>query len=145
VTTVGELRQGAAFRAADGTLWAVAFRFPDRTVRCYSSAGDPGKFWDAEPGTIIEPLDLPALLAEHALFRRLLADAGQDQGYAVGAWAEREAVLRLLEVYANEAEGERSVHVIGSGRWQAASERLALARCLLEDVRARGVTGGGDA
>src|SRR5437764_100210 len=46
--------------------------------------------------TPVEPLDLPALLEEHALFRRLLEDVGQDQGYAVGVWAEREAVGWML-------------------------------------------------
>jgi hypothetical protein len=137
--TLGELRPGQAFRAADGALWAVAFRFPSRTVRCYPCAGGPGEFWDAEPDTPAEPLDLPALVKERdellGLVHDLLIDSEAERR---GREGERGEVVRLLEGWAALAEGERSVLAIGSDRWQAVNERLALARALLEDVRARG-------
>jgi hypothetical protein len=125
MTTLGELRPGQVFRAEDGALWAVAFRFPSRTVRCYPCAGGPGEFWDAEPDIPAEPLDLPALLKERDELLGLVHDLLIDsEAFERGRQAERGEVMRLLE-------GER-------GRYAPHGDFRRALEAALDAVRARG-------
>jgi hypothetical protein len=98
--TLGELRLGDVFRTTDGRVgvrwrWEAGNR-QDRRLGCLWLDGH-GFNTTLPVNTPVERLDLPALLEEHALFRRLLEDVGQDQGYSVGVWAERGEVVRMLE------------------------------------------------
>jgi hypothetical protein len=140
MTTLGGLRLGTAFRTQDGRVgvrWGVEGHHVGRAACLWLD----GHGFTATPpaDTPADPLDLPALLAERdellALTHDLLIDSEAERR---GREAERGEVARLLEVYVNEAEGERSVLAVGSDAWRAVRQRLALARCLLEDVRARG-------
>jgi hypothetical protein len=98
--TLGELRLGQVFRTPDGRVgvrwrWEAGNR-QDRRLGCLWLDGH-GFNATLPVATPVEPLNLPALLEEHALFRRLLEDVGQDQGYSVGVGAERGEVVRMLE------------------------------------------------
>jgi hypothetical protein len=102
---LGELRPGDVFRSPSRALWVVLDGTGGGGKRRYQLLGPRGGLVVTTPGdTPVEPLDLPALLEEHALFRRLLEDAGQDQGYTIGMWAERGEVVRMLEEEAATVE-----------------------------------------
>jgi hypothetical protein len=137
--TLGELQRGDVFRTQDGKLWVYqrvgGGHHPIEV--CRLGVYDRVTMPLTEP---VEPLDLPALLEEHALFRRLLADAGQDQGYAIGVWAERGEVVRLLEGKTKRLRQGRAAEQEAENYWNA---QLCLAALTaLEDalatVRARG-------
>jgi hypothetical protein len=138
MTTLGELGPGDVFRKGDGTLW-LRHGYHDRRYATAMPLGADGGGKLFHVDDPVEPLDLPALLKERdellGAVHDLLIDSEAERR---GREAERGEVVRLLEVYAAEAEGERSVLAVGSDAWRAVRQRLALARRLLEDVRARG-------
>lgn len=140
--TLGELRPGALFRTEDGRVgvrWEAESR-QDRRTGCLWLDGHG--FKAAPPAdTPVEPLDLPALLAERdellGLVHDLLIDSEAERR---GREAERGEAVRLLEGKADQARTRR-------GRaWQENDHHVArdmlheeeFLRGLVAAVRARG-------
>jgi hypothetical protein len=144
ITTLEQLPVGATFTLPNqpGEVWV---RWdPDLKGReflgCVRVAGGEGG-----PPTLfgrtleVKLLDLPTLLEEHALFRRLLADVGQDHGYSVGVWAERGEVVRMLEEAAAEFR-EARVGLENDIRYHSYLNCEFTLAEIAEDIRARGPT-----
>jgi hypothetical protein len=138
--TLGELRLGHVFRTTDGRVgvrwrWEAGNR-EDRRLACLWLDGH-GFNTTLPVATPVEPLDLPALLEEHALFRRLLEDVGQDQGYSVGVWAERGEVVRMLEKASERMRGQ-SLECATVAEEAANMVAAAAIGTLAVDISARG-------
>jgi hypothetical protein len=144
---LGELRPGDVFRSPSGALWVVLDGIGGGGKRRYQLLGPRGGLVVTTPGdTSVEPLDLSALLEEHALFRRLLADVGQDQGYTVGVWAERSAVVGMLEGelekaarHCKDAMKEATSGGVGPNAVEVCVGVAAGVETVLAAVRARGL------
>lgn len=113
MVTLGELRPGTLFRTEDGRLWQAGRRGV-KGRPCLPLG--PEEFEDDTDVIVacshdVEPLDLPALLAERdellALTHDLLIDSA---AYERGRQAERGEVVRLLEAGAmkESVEAERA-------------------------------------
>jgi hypothetical protein len=142
MTTLGELRPGSVFRTDDGRLgvrWEAESR-QDRRTGCLWLDGHG--FEAAPPAdTPVEPLDLPALLAERdellGLTHDLLIDSEAERR---GREAERGEVVRLLEGLADRY-GKVEARAGAEDQWGDVGEASAARRALegvLVFVRARG-------
>lgn len=138
MAALADMKPGAVFRLPDGRVCIYDGRsLASDAVVCHVT-GTGGRL-PMPPSTSVEPIDVPALARENADLRAMVADLWEEsRAFAAGVEVGRGEARAILESHAKEAEDERSVLAVGSDAWLAVRGRLALARCLLEDVRALG-------
>jgi hypothetical protein len=89
-----ELSRGDVFRTADGRLWRMCFRVMTNQFLCQRVGDEDAE--DLPPDALVEPLDLPALLAELDELRTLTHDLLIDRDASVGREVGRGQAVAVL-------------------------------------------------